>query len=172
MKRSYMFNLDDFVRIGGRYEIVGVKERGRNKSTCVYRLFYRGESSLADVDLYRTGARMVLYRDDSDYTLFEKAQEERIASVEGNDFPMLLRTFLLAARIVLMLLLVIALPAYTVYAFVYPNGYGGPPLWMIPLSMVLGVMLFLAKPLIWAVMNMEHDDFAAIERSVTHENLK
>ena len=167
MKRAYMFNLDDFMRIGGHYELVSRISSGANYVTGIYRLFLDGEESLADVDVYTTGARMVKYREDANYELFAKAGERRLNALEDNQFVFLTRNFLLAIRMVFMGFFLVVCPVLSLFMMTQEIR----PSFVIfcAISLVAGICLYRIKPLIWSVMNIANNDLVLIERSVFDE---
>ena len=167
MKRAYMFNLDDFVRIGGQYEIIRKSATNKGFVTGLYKLSLDEEESLADVDVYYTGARMVKFRDDANYELFALAGERRNQALAENAYPFLLRNFLLACRLVLLVLLFGVLPVWSVSVLI--TGYGIRAALFLTISLLAGALLYRMKPRIWGVMNMENNDLAVVERSVPDE---
>ena len=169
MKRAYMFNMDDFIRVGGTCKYIETTVTHRDYYTCTYRLYLGGEESVADVDVYKNGARMVKYRDDANYELFYTAGERKNEAIIENDFVLLARNFMLGARMVFMVIFFALIPflALTMLA----QGFRLSALIIFLLSVVAGVCLRQMKPMIWSVMNVEHDDLALIERSVTHESI-
>lgn len=167
MKRSYMFNLDDFVRIGGRYTYLETLREEKDRFVCLYSLSFQGETSRADVDVFKkSGARMVKYRDDANYALFEKAGNCRLKEYEGDNLPMQTRSFLLMARALFLALSLIVIPAIALILFstakrgtLTPWVFAG----VVGLSLLTACILLYIKPHIWALMNAENNDLAQIK---------
>ncbi len=156
-----MFNMDDFVRLGGRYEFVDGKKDAKHHFSCVYRLFFEGEESLADVDVYPSGARMVKYRDDANFTLFKQVSARRNQAVEDNDMAFLSRSFLLFLRLISLLLTFVIVPLFTLIKM--QNHFQISFLILLVASLMVGMFAYRIKPYIWSFNNLAHNDLAKIE---------
>ena len=166
---DHIMNFDDFIRRGGRYEIIRLKERHWRRLVGEYRVFIGGMMSVCNVTVYSTGARMLNFHADTSHEAIMAILSHGVSeSMMDDSFGLLLRNFLISLDFVLQGVSFIVAPGMLIFRLVR----GAAAEVIIPqiaLSVFIGALLYLIIPRIRSLFIIPHNDWHELEGKV-HES--
>lgn len=166
---NHIMNFDDFIRHGGRYEIIRLKERHRNRLVGEYRVFIGGIMSVCNVTVYSTGARMLNFLPETSHeAVMAILSRGTDRGMREESFGFLLRNFLVGLDFVLQGLFFFVFPIMFIVRLVR----GAAAEVIIPqiaLSVFIGALLYLIIPRIRSLFIIPHNDWHELEGKV-HES--